>query len=629
LARASTGRSERSLLGRLYPRAKTDLEIFLLLYIPLIVITITFIVPLLTIIPEAAKADYKGLLGNVYYLELDKYSVNNFVVVNRLPNEIRITINGFDFGVIGNSIFNAAVVTIIAALLGSSLALLIGIYRFRGRKLFSVLAYVPLLIAPFVNAYVVKVVFAPSLSPQGNTLSYIINHLAGPLLGKKLVIAFDKQAGVALAQILMFYPIIYINALAALGAVDATLVEQALNLGARGFKLLRRIVLPLIVPGILAGSTLVFILSLEDVGAPLVFNYDKMISYQVYQFFQSAAAGDRATIAALSLILLIVAAIPLVFIRRYLSLRYYARLARGAPRPFQGIRLGRTGYIVAYLVFLPIIIAAATPQIGVIVLSLSKRWVGPLPDILPAHSILANFHAIVSDPGLRRAITNSLSYLGEAIVFVALLGFMTGYAIARARLPGTSLLDVLASLPLAVPGLVVAFSYFVFFSKYSLYGFFDPFLNPGHVLVLAYIIRKMPFTVRSVFTAVIQTPEELEEAARSLGARRARVIRRIVLPLVWHGIVAGILLSSIYILSEVSVSVTIGALKGGPIANPSTHAAPITYAIAEIFTLPSVTGGTQPQARAAALATLLMVTEIAVIAIASRLARRGQALITL
>ena len=629
MARASTGRSERSLLGRLYPRAKTDLEIFLLLYIPLIVITITFIVPLLTIIPEAAKADYKGLLGNVYYLELDKYSVNNFVVVNKLPNEIRITINGFDFGVIGNSIFNAAVVTIIAALLGSSLALLIGIYRFRGRKLFSVLAYVPLLIAPFVNAYVVKVVFAPSLSPQGNTLSYIINHLAGPLLGKKLVIAFDKQAGVALAQILMFYPIIYINALAALGAVDATLVEQALNLGARGFKLLRRIVLPLIVPGILAGSTLVFILSLEDVGAPLVFNYDKMISYQVYQFFQSAAAGDRATIAALSLILLIVAAIPLVFIRRYLSLRYYARLARGAPRPFQGIRLGRTGYIVAYLVFLPIIIAAATPQIGVIVLSLSKRWVGPLPDILPAHSILANFHAIVSDPGLRRAITNSLSYLGEAIVFVALLGFMTGYAIARARLPGTSLLDVLASLPLAVPGLVVAFSYFVFFSKYSLYGFFDPFLNPGHVLVLAYIIRKMPFTVRSVFTAVIQTPEELEEAARSLGARRARVIRRIVLPLVWHGIVAGILLSSIYILSEVSVSVTIGALKGGPIANPSTHAAPITYAIAEIFTLPSVTGGTQPQARAAALATLLMVTEIAVIAIASRLARRGQALITL
>jgi len=83
------------------------------------------------------------------------------------------------------------------------------------------------------------------------------------------------------------------------------------------------------------------------------------------------------------------------------------------------------------------------------------------------------------------------------------------------------------------------------------------------VLVLAYIIRKMPFTVRSVFTSVIQTPEELEEAARSLGARRARVIRRMVLPLVWYGIVAGLLLSSIYILSEVSVSVTIGALKGG------------------------------------------------------------------
>ncbi|BEP18275.1 iron ABC transporter permease [Pyrofollis japonicus] len=619
----------RSLIQRLYPRAKTDLEIFLLLYIPLLVITLAFIVPLLTIIPEAGKADYKGILSNVYYLEFDKYSVNRFITVNRLPGELRITINGFDFGVIGNSIINAAIVTIIAAVLGSTLALLIGIYRFRGRRVFAALAYIPLLIAPFVNAYIVKVVFAPSLSPQGNTLSFIINSLFEPLIGKKLIIAFDKQAGIALAQILMFYPIVYINTLAALGAVDATLIEQALNLGARGLRLVRRIVFPLIVPGILAGSTLVFILSLEDVGAPLVFNYEKMISYQVYQFFQSAGVGDKATIAALSLILLTAAAIPLVFIRRYLSLRYYARLARGAPRPFQGIRLGRLGYLVAYLVFLPIIIAAATPQIGVILLSLSKRWTGPLPDILPIGKLFTNYQAIITDPGLQRAITNSLSYLGEAIVFVALLGFATGYAIARARLPGAGLLDILASLPLAVPGLVVAFSYFVFFSTYSLGGFFDPLINPGHVLVLAYIIRKMPFTVRSVFTAVIQTPEELEEAARSLGARRAKVIQRIVLPLVWHGIIAGLLLSSIYILSEVSVSVTIGALKGGPIANPSTHAAPITYAIAEIFTLPSVTGGTQPQARAAAMASLLMITEIAVIAIASRLTRRGQALITL
>jgi iron(III) transport system permease protein len=628
LARASVSQ-RRSLIRRLYPRAKTDLEIFLLLYVPLLVIILVFIVPLLTIIPEASKADYGGILGNVYYLEFDKYSVNRFITINELPEEIRITINGFDFGVIGNSIINAAIVTIIAAVLGSSLALLIGIYRFKGRRVFAALAYIPLLIAPFVNAYIVKVVFAPSLSPQGNTLSYVISHILEPVIGKKVIIAFDKQAGIALAQILMFYPIIYINTLAALGAVDATLIEQALNLGARGLRLVRRIVFPLIVPGILAGSTLVFILSLEDVGAPLVFNYEKMISYQVYQFFQSAGVGDRATIAALSLILLTVAAIPLVFIRRYLSLRYYARLARGAPRPFQGIRLGRLGYLVAYIVFLPIIVAAATPQIGVILLSLSKRWTGPLPDILPLDKLFTNYHAIITDPGLQRAITNSLSYLGEAIVFVALLGFATGYAIARARLPGASLLDVLASLPLAVPGLVVAFSYFVFFSTYSLGGFFDPLINPGHVLVLAYIIRKMPFTVRSVFTAVIQTPEELEEAARSLGARRARVIKGIVIPLVWHGVIAGLLLSSIYILSEVSVSVTIGALKGGPIANPSTHAAPITYAIAEIFTLPSVTGGTQPQARAAAMASLLMITEIAVIAIASRLTRRGQALITL
>jgi len=156
-----------------------------------------------------------------------------------------------------------------------------------------------------------------------------------------------------------------------------------------------------------------------------------------------------------------------------------------------------------------------------------------------------------------------------------------------------------------------------------------------HVLILAYILRKLPFTVRAVFTSVIQTPEELEEAARSLGARRMRVISRIVLPLTWRGVVAGLLLSAIYVLSEVSVSVTLGALNGD-VYSP-THIGPITFAILQLIEMPRVStvrlpGGrllaVSSEAQAAALATMLMLIEVAVIMVSTRLARRGQALVT-
>ncbi len=604
---------------------KSDLEIMIFLYLPLVLILLGFVFPLLSTILSARGW---GIFSDKYYLDLSWDAFDNIVEYKTLKNKIIITVRGFDLGVIGNSIMNAILVTLTATLLGTSVAVLVGFYRFRGRRVFAALAYVPLLMAPFVNAYIIQRFVNPTLGY--NTLSYIISKFfTEPLLGKTVIISFKNQAGVFLAQVLMFYPIVYINTLAALAAVDATLIEQALNLGARGFRLLRKIVLPLIVPGILAGSTLVFILSLEDVGGPIIFKYHKFISYEVYQSVAYQATQEIAKVASLSLIMLVAALTPLVIARRYLSLRYYARLARGAPRPFYGLRLDKKGYVLAYLVILPVIMAAAIPQFGIIVLAFSERWVGALPDLLPASKLFTNFEALLSIEGIRRSIINSLYYLGQAIVFIAVLGFMAGYATARARLPGATLLDTLTSMPLAIPGLVVAFSYFVFFSNHDFGGFFDPQNVPYgvvHLLVLAYVMRRIPFTVRSVFTSVIQTPEELEEAARSLGSRRLKVLARIVLPLTWRGLIAGMLLSSIYVLAEVSVSVTIGAL-GGDIYS-SEHLGPITFALLQLTTMTTLVGGTQPQAKAAALAVLLMVLETSVIAISSRLARRGQALIT-
>ncbi len=573
-----------------------------------------FVGPLLSIVSGVVGFDW-SLLMDPFYINLAP--VGSPVVVSFTDGKLDLTFQGVDLGVILNSLVNAVLVTLLASVIGTSVALLVGLFDFPGRRLLIVLAALPLLVTPFVNMYVIRLLFGKNI--LGNTFSTLLS-----MLGIPVSVSFKGLAGITLAQTLAFYPIVYVNVLAALGAVDATLIEQAINLGARGFRLIRTIVLPLVVPGILAGATLVYILSLEDVGGPIVFHYYNMMSYQVFLFFQQfAAIGQAGAAAALSLIMLVCALVPLVFVRRYLSLRYYARLARGAPRPLRRIRLGLVGRLVAYLVVMPIAAIAAAPQIGVIVLAFSSRWTGAFPQGFT----LNNYSALFTTAGVVRGILNSLTYTVAAIAGISVLGFAVGYAVARLRLPGIGFLDILSTSPLAVPGLVVAFGYFIYFHEFFGGSILDPLVFPVAPMVIAYIVRKIPFTVRSVYTGVIQTPSSLEEAAQSLGAKRASILRRIVLPLTWRSLVAGLLLSSIYVMSEVSVSVTLGAL-GGDITSPD-HTGPITFVIMRLIQAPSTISGCQPQAVAAAMATILMLFEASVLFVAvSRLARRGQMLIS-
>ncbi len=594
-------------------RLQLDKTLLALFTAPLAVLLLFFVAPLASIFIGLTGFDWSTLASPFFF---NPNPLGSPIVVREVAGKTVIIVQGVNLGVILNSIVNAAIVTLVATAMGTATALLVGLYDFPGRRVLAAMAAIPLLVAPFVNAYVTRLLYGVNL--QGNLVSRVLEALGIPV-----EIGFKDLAGIALAQILAFYPIVYVNVLAALNAVDASLIEQALNLGSRGFRLVRTIVLPLVMPGILAGATLVYILSLEDVGAPIVFNYRNVMSYQVYMFFREyTAIGATGVAAALSLIILGLAVAPLIFTRRYLSLKYYARLARGAPRPLQRLKLGLVGRLAAYLIVFPFVLAAAAPQVGILVLAFSERWVGGFP----TGFTLNNYMVLFGWEGVVRGIVNSAFYASMAALLIALLGFASGYTVARLRLKGVGLLDMLSTAPLAVPGLVVAFGYFIFFTSIARGTILDPLVTPVAVLIIAYTVRKMPFTVRSTYTGVIQTPREMEEAAKSLSAPTHRVLSGIVLPLTWRSVVAGLLLSTIYVLSEVSVSVTIGAL-GGDIMDPN-HAGPITFVIMRLIETPSVIGGAQPQAVAAAMATILMAIEAFVIFLAlGRLARGGRMMI--
>ncbi|RLE98167.1 MAG: iron ABC transporter permease [Thermoprotei archaeon] len=474
-----------------------------------------------------------------------------------------IKVVGVSFGAVINSLINAVIVTAGATVLGVAVAFVFARYEFPGKTVLRILATMPLLLTPFINVFVIRKLF--------DWRDGIISWFVCDVLGLPLRLGVDSIAGVAVAQIMTFFPLVYLNVYSSMVNIDPSLEEQAENLGAKGFRLFRTVTLPLSLPGLAAGSALVFIFSLEDVAAPIVFNEKRFISYQVFSKFIEATTGQLSPVAAiLALILLLLALTIFASIRRYVMLRQYAMLSRGGRWKPRMRKLSAKGLLAIYLVLAPLLVFLAFPQLGVIIYAFSERWTGPLPQGFT----LKNLWSIVEDPLVSRAVINSLTYSLSALALIILLGISASYVIARARVPGVDLLDLLVTSPVAIPGLVIAVGYFYFFTTFFRGTPLDPIVSgPSLLLVLAYSVRRLPFTARAVFAGLQQVHIALEEASLNLGAGRLRTLVNIVIPLISLNLLSGALVSFVYCMSETSTSITLGGLGGVG----ESHQAPITF----------------------------------------------------
>ncbi len=512
---------------------------------------------------------------------------------------------GHDYGILLNSLIVAFFVTVFCSIIGVVAAMLMGRYRFPGKGLFRVLLLIPLLATPFVNAYIIGKLF----NPRGGLINYLLVDLLHVLPWR---LDIDGLVGVILAQTLSYYPIIFLNVLASLNSIDPSVEEMAENLGARGLRLFRTVTFPLFLPGLAAGAVIVFIFSLEDLGAPIGFTgaranplSRKLVSYQVYSSFAEALTGSFSPkIAALAVIILFIAVAGFLIIRRYVNLRTYAMLSKGgrwSPR----LRTPSTKTQVAIILSLLFLVTLASmPQIGTVILATSN-WA--ISGTLPTKATGQYLGTLISDPDVTRAIVNSLLYSGAAVVITVLVGSSIAYVVARRDIPGRALLDILATIPVAVPGIALAVGYFLLFSSKMFRGsILDPLLDPALLMILAYSIRRLPFTTRAVSAGLAQVDKSLEESSMNLGANRPTTFFKIVLPLIIGHILGGAILSFVYSMSEVSTSVTLGALREDRV--------PITFFISQIVYGVAAVGSVSI---GAALCVLLMAVQITAMAISN------------
>jgi iron(III) transport system permease protein len=470
-----------------------------------------------------------------------------------------------------NSLMLALGTTTLTVLIGVPLAWLGNRYDFRGKTLLTAMILVPMILPPFVGA----IGFQQILGPYG-ALNALLG--CGPVdwLGK------GRYFGVVLLQSLALYPILYLNASAALANIDPAMEEAAENLGCSGFQKFRRITLPLMMPGLFAGGTIVFIWSFTDLGTPLIMNYSKCAAVQVYDALKEI--GDNPFPYALVFVMLSCSSLlylttKLLFGRRAYAMQGKATIA-AAMQPLRGWRSLRVT-----LPFVLVIGLALLPHIGVILTSFAApgSW---YRTALPQDLTGANYVAALGHDMTVRSIRNSLLFSSLALLVNLGLGLSIAFVVVRSKIRGRGLLDALAMIPLAVPGLVMAFGYLSISStlgnmewvKASPFwqDLFDVRANPTLFLVIAYAVRRLPFMVRSCIAGLQQTSVKLEESAANLGASPLVTIRRITLPLITANLIAGMMLAFAFSMLEVSDSLMLAQ---------QADFYPITKTIYELFQL--------------------------------------------
>jgi iron(III) transport system permease protein len=437
--------------------------------------------------------------------------------------------------------------TLLAFSIAAPLAWISESFEFPAKRALSSLLLLPMMLPPFVGAIGFRQIFG-----QEGAVNAILRALGW--LGQNQVIDWlgaGREWGIVLLNSLHLYPILYLNLVAALANVDPVLLEAAENLGCTGLRRAWRVTVPLVMPGIFAGGSIVFIWAFTELGVPLMFDYYRVTPVQIFNGL-SDIDSNPFTYALVAVTLLGSALIYFVI-----------RLLAGKPPPAMPGRGGHSGQLTALggvhgllcaAFFLAICALALLPQLGVILVSFSKDW---YRTILPPSFTLQHYVFALGNHLTVPAIQNSLVYASLSTVVDLLLGVVIAYLITRTRIFGRSLLDALAMLPLAVPGLILAFGYLAMTRQGSFLNFLDPARNPLMLLVLAYAVRRMPYVVRSATAGFQQASVTLEEAAQSLGASPFRALTRITLPLIMANLFSGCLLAFAFAMLEVSDSLVL------------------------------------------------------------------------
>ncbi|MBP1872938.1 iron(III) transport system permease protein [Ensifer adhaerens] len=486
--------------------------------------------------------------GTVIYTAFTEKGTGALTIVN--------FVDFFNTDLFRRSFFNSVYVSGMSVVWASAIALPLAVlttrFDFRGSLIIQTLGFVPLIMPPFVGAVAMQLLFG-----RNGTVNLILNDWFG------IRIPFmEGLNGVIFVQSLHYFPFILINLSTSLRNIDRSMEEAAQNLGSSGVRLFRRIVFPLAMPGYLAGASLVFVKVFDDLATPLLLNVKDMLAPQAYLRVTSVGLTDPMGYV-ISVILIAVSIFAMWLSAIAMRGKDYSTTQRGGGG-LSRRKLSRGESVIAYGVVGLILLLVLSPHIGLLLLSLATVWsFSPMPDGFT----MAHYGRVFGESSLY--IKNTLIYASLAGLIDVVIGGAIAYLVLRTKVVGRRWLDWAATSALAIPGVVLGIGYLRTFYGVTLPDG-TPLATLWVMVVLALAIRRLPYALRACYAALQQVSESLEEAAENLGATKQRTIRRIVLPLMTGGLLAGFVTS--FSTAAVELSATLMLIQ-------SNSDAPLAYGL--------------------------------------------------
>lgn len=346
-------------------------------------------------------------------------------------------------------------------------------------------------------------------------------------------------SGILIVHAYTMYVYFYMTVSAAINKIDPSLEEAAHNLGASRFSVFWKVTFPLLTPAIVAASLLVFMISMASFSAPfLLAGGFRVLSLQIYF---SKINGDMEVAATQSVILSIVSISFLLFMRWYQNRKDYRMASKGigahrseVKNPFMKWVLVATGIIGVFILLLP--------HFTILLLSLvpDGTWTW---QTYPSVFNFENYRLLFEDPNIFKPLKNSLILSFIATAGNLVFGVLTSYLLVKRRFVGKGFVDVLVMIPWALPATVIGMNLIFAFNEPSIFSFGNILVGTFWILPLAYFVRHIPLVVRSTNAALEQLDDSIEEAARSLGAKWFYTFRKVILPIIMPGVLAGTLLA--------------------------------------------------------------------------------------
>ncbi len=431
-----------------------------------------------------------------------------------------------------NSMWVTSCVTILSIILGSALAYFMTAFKVRGKKFVEILVIVSLLSPPFIGAYSWVLLGGRS----GVVTQFLMNtfHVNVP--------SIYGFTGILLVLTLKLYPFIYLYVSGALKKIDSSLIEAAESLGCSGIKKVATVILPLILPTVLAGALMVFMNALADFGTPMLIGEGfNVMPVMIYSEFINEVGG-QANFAAAMAVLMVVLTTLIFLVQKYVVSK--KSFTMSSLRPMQAKRLHGIKNMIMHVGIYLLVFLSIIPQLTVTYTSFLKTNGSIFVDGFS----LESYETIFANLGT--AITNTYVFSFIAIFVIVFFGMLVAYITTRRKSWLTDMIDTLTMFPYIIPGSVLGITLLLAFND-------DPFILSGTaaIIIISLVIRRLPYTLRSSSAILYQISPSVEEASISLGASPLKTFFKITAVMMIPGVLSGAILSWITCISELSSSV--------------------------------------------------------------------------